>query len=173
MQARVVERVGTDEADLLLRSEEQLDPGMRSSFTEQAPHRLEHRRDGCLVVCAEDRSGCVAHDAVLDDRLDRGRRRHRVEVRAQQKRLTCGLRLQAAEHVARVRADPGTGVVLVGGEPAVAQIAQHEVGDATLLPGRARDRRELGEQIEDLRRHRGKILRGCGQQDAHASADAG
>ena len=52
--------------------------------------RLEHRRDGGLVVGAEDRPGRVADDAVLDDRLDRPLRRHRVEVRAEEERRAAG-----------------------------------------------------------------------------------
>ena len=42
----------------------------------------------------------------------------------------------------------GAGVVLVGVEPEVAQVAQHDVGDGALLARRARQRRELEEELE-------------------------
>ena len=70
-QARVVERERAEQADLFLRREEQLDPGVRAVLGEHAARGLEHGGDGRLVVGAEDRLPRVADDAVLDDRLDR------------------------------------------------------------------------------------------------------
>ena len=116
-QPRVVERVGADEADLLLRREEQLDAGVRPALGEHAPRRLEHRRDGRLVVGAEDRPGRVPDDAVLDHRLDRRGRRHGVEVRAEEERLAVGGRLEPRVEVPHRRADPRPGVVLVDARP--------------------------------------------------------
>ena len=53
---------------------------------EYAPRRLEHHGDRRLVVCSKDRPGRVAHDAVVDDGLDRPCRRDGVEVSAQEER---------------------------------------------------------------------------------------
>ena len=158
-QAGVVERIRTDEPDLLLRREEQLDPGMRAALGENQPRRLEHRRDGSLVVGAEDRAGGVSNDPVLDDRLDRGRRRHGVQVGAEQERLPVRGRLDARVEVAHRRADLRPAAVLVDVEAAVAQVADDQIRDRPLLAGRARHRGELREQVEDVRRHRGMILR--------------
>ena len=86
-EPRVVERVRAAERDLLLRREEELDPRVLALLLEHAPHRLEHDHDRGLVVRAEDRSGGVAHDAVLaDDRVDPRLGRHRVGVRAEEDR---------------------------------------------------------------------------------------
>ncbi len=41
-------------------------------------------------------------------------------------------------------------------KPAVAQVARDDVRDRTFLARRALDRRQLAEQIEDLRRHGGR-----------------
>ena len=81
---RVVERAGAEQADLLLRREEQLDAGVRPPLRDDPPRGLDHRRDRRLVVRAEDRAAGVADDAVLDDGLDRPLRRNGVEVRAEE-----------------------------------------------------------------------------------------
>ena len=47
----------------------------------------------------------------------------------------------------------GAGVVLVDVEPEIAQVADDHVGDGALLARRARDRRELEEEVDDLGRH--------------------
>ena len=44
----------------------------------------------------------------------------------------------------------GAGVVLVGLEPERAQVVEHAVGDGPLLARRARQRRQLDEEREDV-----------------------
>jgi hypothetical protein len=158
-QACVVERGGAEQPDLLLRGEEELDPGVRPVLGEHAPRRVEHRGDGRLVVGSEDRAAGVPHQALLDDGLDRPDRRNGVEVRAEEDRRPLGRRLDAGEDVPDRRLDRGPGVVLVRREAEVAEVRGHDVGDGALLPGWARDRGQLGEKVEHLVRH-GAIL-GC------------
>ena len=76
--------------------------------------------------------------------------RNRVEVGAQEERDAAvrALRLQAAEQVADRRAHDGAGVVLVDLEREVAQVARDGVRDGPLLAGRARQRGQLGKQVE-------------------------
>ena len=115
----------------------------------QPRRRLEHGRDGGLVVCAQDRPGGVAHEPVLsDDGLDRRLRQHRVEMGAEEERRTgLGvLRLDPAENVAHRRADPPADIVLVCLEPERAQVVEHAVGDGPLLPRGARERGQLEEE---------------------------
>ena len=102
----------------------------------------------------------VADDAVLDDGLDRVDRRDGVEVRAEEERLALGRRLERDEDVPHRRADGRPGVVLVGGEPEVADVAEHEVGDGALLARRAGDGGELEEEVEGLRGHGAAHRRG-------------
>jgi hypothetical protein len=66
--ARLVERDGAEEPDLLLPREHELDPRVRDVLDEHAAHALEHLRDRRLVVGAEDRAAGVPHDAVLHHR---------------------------------------------------------------------------------------------------------
>ena len=115
---------------------------------------FEHRRDGRLVVRAEDRAGRVAHDAVLDHRLDRALGRNRVEVRAEEDRVAAVGRFEAAVDVADVRADLRARIVLVDRQPEIAQVADHDVRNRALLARRARERRQLGEKVDDLGGHR-------------------
>ena len=111
----VVEREGAEQADLLLRREQELDAGVRPALGDDAARSLDQRDDGRLVVRAEDRPAGVPDDAVLaDDGLERALRRHRVEVGAEEDRRTDGLAPgEAAEQVADRRADPRAGVVLL------------------------------------------------------------
>ena len=124
---------------------------MTAVLGQDAPRRLEHHRDRRLVVAAEDRRLCVPHDAVLHDRLDRVDWRHRVEVRAEEHALARRGRLEAGEDVAGGRAHARAGVVLVGLEAAVAQVADDAVGDRPLLARRARHSRQLEEEFQHLR----------------------
>jgi hypothetical protein len=129
---------------------------MRPTLGDDPAHCLEHRGDGRLVVRTEDRSGAVADDAVLDQRLDRPFRRDRVEVRAEEDRgpapvtITITRGRDAAQEIPGRAADPRAGVVLVDGESEVAQVARDEVGDRPLGARRARDRGQLDEQSEDV-----------------------
>jgi hypothetical protein len=118
----VVERGGAEQSDFLLRREEELDARVRAVLGEDAPRSFEHRRNGRLVVGAEDGAAGVAHDAVLDHGLERPLRRNRVEVRAQEDRRPVAVagRLEPAIQVAHVRADGRSGVVLVDGQTEVA-----------------------------------------------------
>src|SRR5215210_7747961 len=61
--------------------------------------------------------------------------------------------LDAAVQVAHVRPDRRARVVLVDGQPEVTEVARDRVGNGTLLAGRAAQRRQLGEEIDDLRWH--------------------
>ena len=150
-QPRVVERPRAEQADLLLRREQELDARVRLAFDEHPPHRLEHDRHGGLVVGAEDRPGPVPDDAVVDLGFDRALRRHGVEVRTEEQRETAAVRavrLQAAEQVSDRGADGGAGPVLLHLERKVVQVADHSVRDGALVPGRARQGGELREQVE-------------------------
>ena len=94
----------------------------------------------------------VAHDPVLDDGLDRPRRRDRVEVRAEEERRALLARARAGGRGCSRSSEPivGAGVVLVGRQPDVGELGEHAVGDGTLLARRARDRGELEEEAEDV-----------------------
>ena len=114
---------------------------------------VQHGRDGGLVVAAEDRLVAVADDPVLDHRIDRVDGRHGVEVRAEEERLAVGRRLERDVDVPHRRADLGAGGVLVGRQPAVAEVAEHAIGNRALLTRGAGDRGELEKEIQHLGRH--------------------
>ena len=115
------------------------------------PCGLEHHRDGGLVVGAEDRPAGVADDTLLHDRLESSSGRHRVQVRTEEHRLTrAGSSRQPAVQVACGRADPRPAVVLVPRDAEIVEVLPDDVRDSALLTGRARDRRELEEEIEQV-----------------------
>src|SRR5207253_10240054 len=62
-----------------------------------------------------------------------------------------GRRLEPAEEVPRRRADLRPGVVLVDVEAELAQVERDAVGDLALLARRARQRGEVGEELDDVR----------------------
>ena len=166
---------GAEEAHFLLRREQELDAAVRSVLGKDPASAFEHRRDGRLVVRAEDRAGRVAHDAVLDHRLDRALGRNRVEMCAQEDGVAAVRRFQAAVDVADVRADLRARVVLVHRQAEIAQVADHDVGNRALLARRARERRQLGEKVDDLGGHRSILCRTTRRRlrrrrTAHASA---
>src|SRR5712691_12525335 len=141
MHAAVVERRGTQQPDLFLRSEQELDAAVRPILRQHAPRAFEHGRDGRLVVGAEDRPAGVPHDAVLDHRLDRSFRRDGVEMRAEEDWSSSAVAwLETAVEVPHRRADLRAGLVLVDLEPEVAQIADDDVRHGTLLAGWTRQR---------------------------------
>ena len=134
--------------------------GRRSEST--APRRLEHDGDRSLVVRAEDRARGVANEAlVVDDRLDLPRRRHRVEVRAEEDRRAGRRALEARVEIAGRRTDALAGVVLFDLERAVAQVPRDRIGDGAFLSGRARDGGELREEVEDVGHVRSLECRSC------------
>ena len=102
-QARVVERGGADEADLLLPREHELDARVRDVLGEHAAHALEHLRDGRFVVSAEDRAAGIPHDAVLDDRPQLAARRDGVEMGAEEERRPVGRSARSARRRCRTR----------------------------------------------------------------------
>ena len=72
-------------------------------------------------------------------------------MRAEEDRLArSAVRLEPAEDVPHRRADLRAGVVLVGFEPEGREILEHAVGDGPLLAWRARKRRQLDEQRENV-----------------------
>ena len=154
VQAGVVECGRPEQTDLFLRREQQLDARVPPVLGEDTARCLEHHGDGRLVDRAEDRPGGIADDPLVDHRLDRARRRHRVQVRAQEERraFAVPVRLDAAVQVADRRADLRACVVLVDVEPEVPQVPRHGVRDRALLSRRAGQRGELREQVEDVRR---------------------
>src|SRR5215212_1248329 len=105
LQPGMVERARAEQADLLLRREEQLDPRVRASLGEHAPRRLEHRDDRGLVVGAEDRRAGVANDTLVDDGVDIVRRGDRVEVGAEEEGLAVDDGFDSRIEVADRRAD--------------------------------------------------------------------
>jgi hypothetical protein len=74
-------------------------------------------------------------------------------VRAEEDRRALGGRLDPREDVPDGRPDRRACIVLVGLQTEVAQIRRDDVGDTAFFPGRARDRRQLGEEVEHLRSH--------------------
>ena len=148
LELRDVEGAGADQPDLLLRREEELHAGVRSPLLDDPSRRLDHRRDRRLVVRAEDRPAGVPDDAVLaDDRLERPRGRHGVEVRAEEdRRPALDAARQPAQQVPDRRARRRAGVVLVDLEPERTQLSDHAVGDRALLSRRALDRSQLEEE---------------------------
>jgi hypothetical protein len=120
---------------------------VRTALLEHALDGDEHRDDGRLVVGAEDRPGRVADEAgLVDDRLDRGFGRNRVEVRAEEERLPRGRRLETAVEIAGVGADRGARVVLLDLEAALAEPCRDDVCDRPLPTRRAGDRSELAKK---------------------------
>ena len=155
-EPRVVEGVRATERDLLLRREQELDAGVLPPFLEDAPRRLEHDDDCRLVVRAEDRPRGVAHDAILDDRVDRGFRRHRVRMRTEEdRRSSLAVRgRQVAVDVPGVAVErPGRGV-LVPLETELGEVGADPIGDRALAPRRARERAELQEEVDERRGQR-------------------
>ena len=146
VEAIVVERVRADEADLLLRREQELDPRMRTVLREHAPDAFQHRDDGRLVVRAEDRAAGVAHDAVLDDGVEGPGRRHGVEMGTEEEGRPVRGRVDPGVDVPHRRADFGAAAVLVRPQPEVGEIAQHRVGHPALFPWRAGNRHKLQKQ---------------------------
>ena len=120
LETLVVEGGRTEQAHFLLWREQKLDAAVRPVLGKNPASAFEHRRDGRLVVRAEDRAGGVAHDAVLDHRLDRALGRNGVEMCAEKDGVAAVRRFEAAEHVADVRADFRAGVVFVNGQAEVA-----------------------------------------------------
>jgi len=107
--------------------------------------------DRRLVVRAQDRSGGVPHDPVLDHRLDRGLGRHGVEMCTEEERRPSSAgRLQTRIEVSRVGPDPRTGVVLVHVDAEPSQVRRNAIGDNALLTRRARQRGELREELENV-----------------------
>ena len=147
-EARAVERLGAAQAHLLLRREQELEARVRDSPLDHAAGGLDHGHDRRLVVGAEDRAAGVPDDPVLDHRLDRPGRRHRVHVRAEEERRPLGRRLQPRVQVPGIRADLRPGVVLVDLESERAQLRGDAVGDGALLPGWRRQRGEVEEEVE-------------------------
>ena len=149
-QPRRVERGRAEQADLLLRREQELDSRVRPAIREHAPRRLEHDGHGRLVVRAEDGAAGVADDAVLEHRLERPVRRDGVEMRAEEERHAVRGRLDPRVQVSRVRPDLRAGVVLVHVEGEIAEVGGHAVGDLALLARRAPQRGQLGEERDDF-----------------------
>ena len=85
-EPRLVERARSFEPDFLPRGEDELDTGVRATLAQDQPRRLEHDRDGRLVVRAEDGPTRVPHDSVLDHGLEGPVERHGVRVRAEEDR---------------------------------------------------------------------------------------
>src|SRR5207237_6752308 len=149
VQPPVCECGRPEQADLLLRREHELDPGIGSPFREHPPRRVEHHRDGGLVVSAQDRPGRVPHHSVIaDDRAYVTGGRNRVEMRAEEDRPPWSRRLDPRVQVAGRRADSLAGIVLVYLERAVTEVGDDDVGDGPLLARRTWDRRKLGEELQ-------------------------
>jgi hypothetical protein len=162
----VVEGVGTAQRHLLLRREQELDSRVPAPLLHHSPYSLEHGHDGRFVVRAENRPGRVADDAVLPhDGLDRRFRRNRVGVGAQENGYPDAVAVrggQTAIDVPGVAVEPGGNIVLVPGQAERGEVFAHPISHGPLLPGRARQRTELEEQIEHGERRHGAILRVLG-----------
>ena len=133
---------------------------MRPALGQDAADGVEHDGDCGLVVAAEDRGVPVAHDSVLDDRVDGIDRGDGVEVRAEEERLAFGRWLERDHDVPHRRADRRARVVLVGREAEVADIAEHEIGDCPLRARWARHGCELEEEIEGFGGHGAPMVEG-------------
>jgi hypothetical protein len=119
LERGVVERARADQADLLLEREDELDARVLPPLLDDPPRGVEHRDDGALVVAAENRAARIADDpVVVDERLQRPLRRHRVEVGTEEEGCAAvRAARQAAEEIAGVRADARARVVLLDLEP--------------------------------------------------------
>jgi hypothetical protein len=147
----VAERPRTQQSDLLLRCEDELDSGVRATLVEDARDCNEHDRDGRLVIRAQDRAARVAEHAVLEHGLERAVERHGVQVRAEEDRRPSRVRrLEAAVHVPCGRADFGARLVLRRLEPEPAQVSQHAIGHLPFLTRRAGHADQLVEERRDL-----------------------
>jgi hypothetical protein len=78
-------------------------------------------------------------------------------MRAEEDRAAFGGRLDPRQEVPDRRPDRGAGVVLVRLQAEIAQVRGDDVRHGTLLARRAWQRRQLGEQIDDIGGH-GAIL---------------
>jgi hypothetical protein len=152
VEPRVVEGGRAAQRHLLLRREEELDPRVRPPLLPQASRGLEHHRDRGFVVGAEDRPGAVPDDAVLDDRLDRRLGRNGVGVRAEEDRQAACRRRQTAGEVPRRSVELRRGLVFVPLQADLRQVRADAVGNRPLLSRRARNRAQLEEEVEELRR---------------------
>ena len=146
----MVERVGAPERDLLLRREEELDPGVRATFVEDAADRFEHHDDGGLVVRARGSSPPALRTTPSSPTTGSiAASGGTVSVCAQRKIGVPPLAVRrgdAAVDVPGVAVEPRRGVVLVPLEPELREIrAVTRSVDGALLPGRARQRAELEE----------------------------
>ena len=151
VQLTVVEGRRSVQPDLLLGREQELDPSVRTVLGEHPANCLEHDRDRRLVVGAEDRPRSVADDAVLEHRLDRPLRGHRVEMGTEENRCPrLGRGLDPGVEVARVGPDSWPGVVFGNLEAYVTQVRRNPVGDHALLTGWAGENSELREERDDL-----------------------
>ena len=151
LEALDVQLHRAEQADLLLRREDELDPGVAPLLLEDTACGLEHRDDCGLVVGTEDRPPGVAHEPVLvDHRVERAVERHGVEVRAEEERDAALDRpRQPADDVPGRRPEPFGRVVLLPGEPESVELGGHAVGDGTLFARRARDGAQLEEEVDD------------------------
>ena len=178
LELREVEGAGADQADLLLRREEELDARVRPALLDDPARRLDHRHDRRLVVRAEDRPAGVPDDAVLaDDGLERALRRHGVEVRAEEdRRPALDAARQAAEQVPDRRADRRAGVVLVDLEPERAQLARStRSATARSSPGGlgiAASSRKRRQHVRDGDCGRKMYLLECGSRRAADSSNS-
>ena len=155
MPPQHVERERALEPRLLSRREEQLDAGVRASLGQDEPRRFEQNGHRRLVVGPQDGVCAVRDDPVRDDGLDRSRNGHGVEVGAEKDRrpgLARG-RGQAGEEV--------PGLVLDRLDAQVTEVGTHPGGDLRLLPGWARNGRELEEERKDVGGPGGRHLRDC------------
>ena len=156
-EPRVVERVRPAQRNLLLRREEELDPRVLATLLEHAPHRLEHDDDRGLVVGAEDRARPRSARRRPRRRPARSPSRAAPCPCARRGRSACRRAVRGrdpAVDVPGVAAEASRGVVLVPVEAELVEVRGDPVGDRALPPGRARDRAELEEEVEEPRPQR-------------------
>ena len=155
LQALVVERGGAQQPDLLLRREQELDAAVRPVLGEdaRAPPRASPRRRTCCRRRGSCRPALRTTPSSMTGSIA-AVRRDGVEVRAEEDGVAAVASPRGGSRGCRCSSRLRAGVVFVDGQPEVAQVADDDVGDGALLARRARERRELGEEVDDLGGHR-------------------
>ena len=152
----MVERRRAEQADLLLRREEQLDARVRTVLARRSAAAASSIAATAALLSAPRIVPPALRTTPSSTTGSIGpSRRHRVEVRAEEDRHAAARRRPGSRQsrFPAVAADPGAGVVLVDLEPERRRgSAMTRSATARSSPGRARDRGELEEELEDVRR---------------------
>src|SRR3989442_5753406 len=147
-QARDVEGVCAQQADLLRGREEQLEPDGRL-IHRVAARNLEQHRDRGLVVRAEDCLAAISKYALRELDLDAIRKRNRVEMSAEHHGAGAFGPGDSRDQVPAIRPGLGRARVLLHREPERFELRAHEARRRGFVPARALDLAERDERLRE------------------------